>query len=119
MSRLFTVFWGVLALLFAIFAAQLENLIQAVNIIGSVFYGPILGIFMVAFLFRFVKGSAVFIGAILGEVIIVWIYLMTRTGALELGYLWLNLIGAVLVIAIASFVQLLLNLKNGPTRIAN
>lgn len=112
MSRLFTVFWGILALLFAIFAAQLENLIQAVNIIGSVFYGPILGIFMVAFLLKYVKGSAVFIGAVLGELIIVWIYFMTRSGALELGYLWLNLIGAVLVIAIASFVQLLLNLKN-------
>lgn len=110
MSRLFTVFWGTLALLFAIFAAQLENLIQAVNIIGSVFYGPILGIFMVAFLFKFVKGNAVFIGAILAELIVVWLYFMTRSGKLELGYLWLNLIGAVLVIAIACLVQSILNL---------
>ena len=113
MSRLFTVFWGVLALLFAIFAAQLENLIQAVNIIGSVFYGPILGIFMVAFLLKFVKGNAVFIGALIGELVVVWIYFLTKSGALELGYLWLNLIGAVLVIVIASLVQLISNTVTG------
>lgn len=109
MSRLFTVFWGILALLFAVFAAQLDNLIQAVNILGSVFYGPILGIFMVAFLLKFVKGNAVFIGAVIGEAIVIFLYFMTRSGDLGLGYLWLNLIGAVLVIGIAATVQLGLN----------
>jgi Na+/proline symporter len=106
MSRLFTVFWGILALLFAIFASQLDNLIQAVNILGSVFYGPILGIFIVAFAVKFVKGNAVFIATMLSEVFIIFLYFMTRNGSLELGYLWLNPIGALLVVFIAMIIQL-------------
>ena len=108
MSRLFTVFWGILALLFAIFASQLDNLIQAVNILGSVFYGPILGIFIVAFAVKFVKGNAVFIATIVSEIFIIFLYFMTRNGSLELGYLWLNPIGALLVVFIAMIVQLLM-----------
>lgn len=110
MSRLFTVFWGILALIFAIFATQLDNLIQAVNIIGSVFYGPILGIFMVAFLLKFVKGNAVFIAALISEAIIIWLYFMTRSGTIELGYLWLNLIGAVIVLLLAAALQFIRNI---------
>jgi len=106
MSRLFTVFWGILALLFAIFASQLDNLIQAVNILGSVFYGPILGIFIVAFAVKHVKGNAVFIAALISEVFIIFLYFMTRSGSLELGYLWFNPIGALLVVFIAMIVQL-------------
>ena len=106
MSRLFTVFWGLLALLFAIFASQLDNLIQAVNILGSVFYGPILGIFIVAFAVKYVKGNAVFFAAIISEVFIISLYFMTRDGSLELGYLWFNPIGALLVVAIAMIIQL-------------
>lgn len=110
MSRLFTVFWGILALIFAIFATQLDNLIQAVNIIGSVFYGPILGIFMVAFLLKFVKGNAVFVAALISEAIIIWLYFMTRSGTIELGYLWLNLIGAVIVLLLAAALQFIRNI---------
>lgn len=106
MSRLFTVLWGILALLFAVFASQLDNLIQAVNILGSVFYGPILGIFIVAFAVKFVKANAVFIATIISEVVIVALYFMTRAGTLELGYLWFNPIGALLVVFIAMIVQL-------------
>jgi len=106
MSRLFTVFWGILALLFAIFASQLDNLIQAVNILGSVFYGPILGIFIVAFAVKYVKGNAVFIAAIISEVFIIFLYFMTRDGSFELGYLWFNPIGALLVVFIAMILQL-------------
>ncbi len=108
MSRLFTVFWGILALLFAIFASQLDNLIQAVNILGSVFYGPILGIFIVAFAVKFVKGNAVFIATLISEIFIIFLYFMTRSGSLELGYLWLNPIGALLVVFIAMILQLLM-----------
>ncbi len=108
MSRMFTVFWGVLALLFAIFASQLDNLIQAVNILGSVFYGPILGIFIVAFGVKFVKGNAVFIATVISELFIVYLYFMTRNGSLELGYLWFNPIGALLVVALAILVQLVM-----------
>ena len=68
---------------------------------------------MAAFLLKFVKGNAVFIGAIIGELIVVWIYFLTRSGVIELGYLWLNLIGAVLVIGIASLIQFILNLREG------
>lgn len=108
MSRLFTVFWGVLALLFAIFASQLDNLIQAVNIIGSVFYGPILGIFIVAFAVKFVKGHAVFIAVVISEIAIIVLYFMGRNGSFELGYLWLNPIGAMLVVFISMMIQLML-----------
>jgi len=106
MSRLFTIFWGILALLFAIFASQLDNLIQAVNILGSVFYGPILGIFIVAFAVKHVKGNAVFIAALISEVVIIALYFMGRNGSFDLGYLWFNPIGALLVVFIAMFIQL-------------
>ena len=106
MSRLFTIFWGILALLFAIFASQLDNLIQAVNILGSVFYGPILGIFIVAFAVKHVKGNAVFIAALISEVVIIALYFMGRNGSFDLGYLWFNPIGALLVVFIAMIIQL-------------
>ena len=105
MSRVFTVFWGVLALLFAVFAAQLDNLIQAVNIIGSVFYGPILGIFIVAFAVKSVKSNAVFIAAIISELVILMLFFMIQAGVFELGYLWFNPIGALLVVFIAIILQ--------------
>jgi Na+/proline symporter len=108
MSRMFTVFWGILALLFAVFASQLDNLIQAVNILGSVFYGPILGIFIVAFTLKFVKANAVFIATVISEIVIIALYFMSRNGSLELGYLWFNPIGALLVMVLSSAIQLVL-----------
>ncbi|MCB0497663.1 MAG: sodium:solute symporter [Cyclobacteriaceae bacterium] len=105
MSRLFTVFWGILALLFAVFATQLDNLIQAVNILGSVFYGPILGIFIVAFGVKYVKANAVFVATVISEGIIVWLYFLSRAGKLGITYLWFNPIGALLVVAIAVVLQ--------------
>ncbi len=111
MSRLFTVFWGLLALLFAIFASQLDNLIQAVNILGSVFYGPILGIFLVAFGVRFVKAHAVFAATLVSELVILILYFKTRSGTLELGYLWFNPIGALLVVLLGILFQLFMKSK--------
>ena len=108
-SRLLTVFWGILALLFALFASQLDNLIQAVNIIGSVFYGPILGIFMVAFLLKGVKANAVFIATIASELVVITLYILGRNEIFEIGYLWFNPIGALLVLALSSIIQLVLN----------
>lgn len=105
MTRLFTAFWGVLALLFAMFASQLDNLIQAVNILGSVFYGPILGIFIVAFGVKYVKSNAVFIATFVSEGIIIWLYFLTRSGELGITYLWFNPIGALLVVFIAIILQ--------------
>ena len=95
-SRLATMFWGAVAISFALFANQLGSLVEAVNQLGSLFYGTILGIFLLAFYFKRVGGTAAFIGALVGEaaVFIVW-----RTT--EIAYLWYNLIGCVAVIAAA------------------
>ena len=112
MSRVFTVFWGVIALLFAFFASQLDNLIQAVNILGSVFYGPILGIFMVAFILKFVKANAVFIATVISEIVIIALYFMSRNGEIDLTYLWFNPIGAIMVIVISAAIQILINSFN-------
>lgn len=115
MTRWFTVSWGILALLFAVFASQLDNLIQAVNILGSVFYGPILGIFIVAVAFKYVKSNAVFIATFLSEVVIIWLYFLTRSGDLKLGYLWFNPIGAILVVVFSLILQLIIGRPN-PSR---
>ena len=84
-SKLFTVAWGVIAILFATFASMLDNLIQAVNIIGSIFYGTILGIFLVAFYFKRIKGNAVFYAAILAELVVLYCFYFT-----EIAFLWFN-----------------------------
>ncbi|WP_207435838.1 sodium:solute symporter [Sabulibacter ruber] len=94
-SRWFTVGWGAVSILFALFASQLENLIQAVNILGSLFYGTILGVFIAAFYFRRLTGSAVFWAAIITQFIIFLLYFTT-----QIAYLWYNLIGVALVVGI-------------------
>jgi Na+/proline symporter len=104
-SKLITVFWGCLAILFALFSTLLDNLIQAVNILGSLFYGPILGIFLVAFAFKYVRSNAVFIAVFIAEACVVFIYLLTEQGVLKLAYLWLNPIGCLLVVLIAFILQ--------------
>ena len=91
-SRWLTVGWGVYAILFAQFASQLGNLIQAVNILGSLFYGTIIGIFLVAFYLPRVQGHAVFWAALIAETVVVVLYL-----ASDIAYLWYNLIGCSLV----------------------
>jgi len=95
-AQLFTAGWGVLAVLFAVSASLVDNLIQAVNILGSLFYGTILGLFLLAFFFVRVSATAVFIAALLSEtaVIVVWL----TTG---IGFLWFNVIGCAIVIAAA------------------
>lgn len=107
-SKWFTFLWGVLAILFASVASLFDNLIQLVNIIGSIFYGNILGIFLLAFFFRFVRSNAVFVAAIITQIIVVWGYKMDW-----MPYLWLNLFGAALVIAIACLLQVFLPRKYG------
>lgn len=92
-SRLFTLFWGITALVVALFASKLGNLLEAVNILGSLFYGTILGIFLVAFYFKKIGGKAVFWAAILSEIVVFSIW-----KADVLAYLWLNLVGCICVI---------------------
>ena len=93
----FTLLWGLLAIGFASVGNLFENLIQLVNIIGSLFYGTILGIFMVAFFIRSVKAKAVFWGALVSEMTVLGIYSQDWVG-----YLWLNAIGALLTVILAS-----------------
>jgi SSS family solute:Na+ symporter len=101
-SKMFTLLWGILAITFATTASLFENLIQAVNILGSLFYGTILGIFLVAFYVKKVKGNAVFIAAILSEICVLVIHFLNEYNMapsfLEMGYLWYNLVGCILVI---------------------
>lgn len=115
-TQLFTLGWGIIAILFACFCTLFENLIQLVNLLGSIFYGTVLGIFLVGFLFKFVKGKSIFYSAVISQISIFFIYYyfihIYPSGQEKLGYLWLNFIGATLTIVISSSLQLLLNLKN-------
>ena len=102
MTRLFTVGWGIIAIIFACFGTLFENLIQFVNIVGSIFYGTILGIFLVAFYIKFVKANAVFIAAVITEIIVVIVWKMDLVG-----FLWLNVIGCFGVMLISMIIQFL------------
>ncbi len=90
--RMFTILWGVIAICFAMYAGLFENLIQFVNIIGSLFYGTILGIFLAAFFLKNVSGTAVFMAAIISEAVVIYLYNFS-----SIGFLWYNLIGCGLV----------------------
>ncbi|WP_242926999.1 sodium:solute symporter [Pontibacter vulgaris] len=105
-SKLFTVAWGITAILFATFASMLDNLIQAVNIIGSIFYGTILGIFLVAFYFKYIRGHAVFIAALLAEAVVLYCFLYT-----DIAFLWFNVIGCGLVIVFGFIAQAIIGEK--------
>ncbi len=111
MSKWFTFGWGIMALLFATFASLFDNLIEAVNIIGSLFYGTILGVFAIAFFFKKIKGNATFFGAIIGEACVLLLFYLDNTGVIDLAYLWLNLIGCMIVIVVAHIIQLIQGTK--------
>jgi len=98
----YTLGWGIFCIIISMFAYNIGNsLIEAVNILGSLFYGVILGIFLVAFGMKFIRGHAVFYAAIISEILIIIIYRMD-----VVSFLWLNAIGAILVIVLASLLQL-------------
>lgn len=114
-SKWFTLLWGVLAIVFATYASLFENLIQAVNLLGSLFYGTILGIFIVAFYVKFIKGNAVFYGAILAELCVVYIHYLNENAIappfLTMGFLWYNIVGCGLVVLFGLLLQLVLGKK--------
>jgi SSS family transporter len=93
-SRMATVFWGIYAILFALLAKELGSLIEAVNILGSLVYGTILGIFLTAFYLKKVSGTPTFLAAILAELLVLYCYLFT-----EIPFLWYNVIGCFTVVA--------------------
>jgi len=105
-SKWFTLAWGIIAISVACIANLFDNLIQLVNIIGSIFYGNVLGIFLLAFFIKFVKGNAVFIAALITQTIIIAVYLLDW-----LPYLWLNLLGCALVMGIAIILQIFIPTK--------
>ncbi|XRE42044.1 Sodium iodide symporter [Tenacibaculum discolor] len=100
MSKWFTLGWGILAILVACVANLFDNLIQLVNIIGSIFYGNVLGIFLLAFFIKYVKGNAVFVAAIITQLIIIVVWYIDL-----LPYLWLNALGCGLVMLLATLIQ--------------
>ena len=101
-SQGFTLLWGGIAILFAAFGSLVENLIQLVNIIGSVFYGTILGVFLVAFFIKYVKGKAVFWAAIVSEALILFIFTQDWVS-----FLWLNVLGALFTVLLSLIFQAL------------
>ncbi|HZW76785.1 MAG TPA: sodium:solute symporter, partial [Flavobacteriaceae bacterium] len=102
-SRAFTLLWGIIAIIVACSAHLFDNLIQLVNIIGSIFYGNVLGIFLLAFFVKFVSGKATFIAAIITQIIIIYIWWIDL-----MPYLWLNLVGCAIVMFLAMVLQVLL-----------
>lgn len=99
-SKIFTLGWGIIAIIIACVASLFDNLIQLVNIIGSIFYGNVLGVFLLAFFIKYVRGNAVFVAAIITQIIVIlgWYFEW-------MSYLWLNAFGCVLVIAIALLLE--------------
>ncbi|SDR74371.1 sodium:solute symporter [Gramella sp. MAR_2010_147] len=100
-SKWFTLMWGLIAIAFASLADLFDNLIQLVNIIGSLFYGNVLGIFLLAFFIKTVKSNAVFIAAIITQAVVLLVFKLDL-----MPYLWLNVLGCLLVIALAFLIQL-------------
>ncbi len=101
-SKFFTALWGAVAICFALFANLVENLIQAVNILGSIFYGVVLGVFLIAFFVKWVRGTAVFWAAILSQTLVIILFFQ-----LEISYLWYNFIGCALTMGLALIIQLM------------
>ena len=114
-TKWFTLGWGILAIGIACIANLAENLIQLVNIIGSIFYGNVLGIFLLAFFVKTVKGNAVFFGAIITQIIIIALYFLNEYKHINLPYLWLNFVGCFTVMFIAFVIQSVSN--NKPTNV--
>ncbi len=114
-SKLFTLAWGVIAIIFASTLSLFENLIQAVNLIGSLFYPIVLGIFVVAFFFKSIQNTGVFWGAIISQIIIIVIHYLNvieAAGILTMGFLWYNALGCLLVVVISFIIHTLVNLNS-------
>ena len=112
-SKFFNFIWGVIAILFSLFFVQKENLIESINIVASLLYGNVLGIFLVAFFSKKIKSTNVFIGAILSQTIVLIIYFNQGD---SIGYLWFNFIGTLLTCSISYFLYMLNENINNSTK---
>ena len=104
-SRGFTLLWGIMAIGVACVANLAENLIQLVNIIGSIFYGNVLGIFLLAFFFKQIKANAVFVAALITQVLVIGLFFLNEYEIINLPFLWLNFVGCAIVMVIAFIIQ--------------
>jgi Na+/proline symporter len=107
-SKYYTLAWGIFSVITAEFATGMGSLIEAVNVLGSLFYGVILGIFLVAFYLKKIGSNAVFIAAIIGELIVITFFLLDKYEIIGLGFLWLNVVGAIAVVLLSLLLQLFL-----------
>src|SRR5690606_9630536 len=110
-SRIFTLIWGILCVLVALYANRLGNLLEAVNILGSLFYGTILGVFVVAFYVRQAGGRAVLWAAILTEILVIITWQLD-----VMAFLWLNLVGCVGVVLFSLLFQSIFKDKVKPIK---
>ena len=99
-SKLFTVLWGLVAVGFATFAALIDNLIQAVNILGSIFYGTVLGLFVVAFFLRWVTATPVLVAGLVAQAVVIALFF-----ASDVGFLWYNVVGCGVVVLFSALMQ--------------
>lgn len=107
-SRLYTLAWSLFCVGVAMFVSSWSSsLIEVVNILGSLFYGTILGVFLVAFYAKKVGGNAVFIAAVVTELVIILLFVLNEYGKISLGFLWLNMIGALMVYVLSVMIQVL------------
>ena len=101
LSKMYTLGWGVFCIITAMFATRMGSLIEAVNILGSLFYGVILGIFLVAFYMKKIRSTPVFVAAIISETLVISLFLLNESKQVPLAFLWLCVIGALSVMGLA------------------
>ncbi len=119
-AKWFTAFWGLFAIGFALFASFAENLIEALNIIASIFYPIVLGLFVVAFFCKWVRGTAVFLAALAALGVIAALYFVGQADpSRNIGYLWYNPIGCAVCVAVSIVLQAVFNLRSGPPAAAS
>lgn len=116
LSKWYTLAWGIFCIIVAMFTYNIGNsLIEAVNILGSLFYGVILGVFLVAFFFKKIRsGHVVFWAAVLAELVVLTVFILTKQGVFEMGFLWLNPIGAFGVMLFSLLLNTMIGTKKQP-----
>jgi len=107
LSKWFTFAWGIFCIVMAEFSNRMGSLIEAVNVLGSLFYGVILGIFLVAFYMKRVGANTVFWSAVIGELIVIALFILDKSGIIGFGFLWLNVAGALAVVLLSWLLHLL------------
>jgi Na+/proline symporter len=110
-SKYYTLAWGIFCIVIAEFVIGMGSLIEAVNVLGSLFYGVILGIFLVAFYMKQIKGNAVFWAAIFSELVVILIFVLNKYNIIGISFLWLNVIGALLVMLLGLLFQYVFSIR--------